>query len=56
MRFCGYKCLSSITDRPWQYDQNIVLEKKNIYTFIFNNTKIVLLPNKKLTLKQELGN
>ncbi|XP_052291811.1 uncharacterized protein LOC127900665 [Citrus sinensis] len=43
--------------RPWQYDRNVVHDgKRNTYNFIFNNTKIVLLPNKEFTLQQDLGN
>ncbi|KAH9650278.1 hypothetical protein KPL70_026314 [Citrus sinensis] len=43
--------------RPWQYDRNIVHDgKRNTYSFMFNNTKIVLLPNKEFTLQQDLGN
>ncbi|KAH9681591.1 Endonuclease [Citrus sinensis] len=43
--------------RPWQYDRNVVHDgKRNTYSFMFNNTKIVLLPNKEFTLKQDLGN
>ncbi|KAH9726539.1 Endonuclease [Citrus sinensis] len=42
---------------PWQYDQNVVHDgKRNTYSFMFNNTKIVLLPNKEFTLQQDLGN
>ena len=38
--------------RPWQYNRNIVHDgKRNTYNFMLNNTKIVLLPNKELTLK-----
>ncbi|KAH9715447.1 Endonuclease [Citrus sinensis] len=41
--------------RPWQYDRNAVHDgKRNTYSFMFNNTKIVLLPNKKFTLQQDL--
>ncbi|KAH9653391.1 Endonuclease [Citrus sinensis] len=43
--------------RPWQYDRNVVHDgKRNTYSFMFNNTKIVLLPNKEFTLQQDLGN
>ena len=43
--------------RPWQYDRNVGHDgKRNTYNFMFNNTKIVLLPNKKFTLPQDLGN
>ena len=43
--------------RPWQYDRNVVHDgKRNTYSFMFNNTKIVLLPNKEFTLLQDLGN
>lgn len=43
--------------RPWQYDRNVAHdEKRNTYNFMFNNTKIVLLPNKEFTLQQDLGN
>ncbi|KAH9670837.1 Endonuclease [Citrus sinensis] len=42
--------------RPWQYDRNEVHDgKRNTYSFMFNNTKIVLLPNKEFTLQQDLG-
>ncbi|KAH9803209.1 hypothetical protein KPL71_001675 [Citrus sinensis] len=41
--------------RPWQYDPNVVRDgKRNTYSFMFNNTKIVLLPNKEFTLQQNL--
>ncbi|KAH9670836.1 Endonuclease [Citrus sinensis] len=41
--------------RPWQYDRNEVHDgKRNTYSFMFNNTKIVLLPNKEFTLQQDL--
>ena len=44
-----------LLSKPWQYDRNIVHDgKNNTYIFMFNNTKIVLLPNKELTLKQDL--
>ncbi|KAH9693434.1 Endonuclease [Citrus sinensis] len=43
--------------RPWQYDRNVVHDgKRNTYSFMFNNTKIVLLPNKEFTFQQDLGN
>ncbi|KAH9725143.1 Endonuclease [Citrus sinensis] len=43
--------------RPWQYDRNVAHDgKKNTYSFMFNNTKIVLLPKKEFTLQQDLGN
>ncbi|KAH9668899.1 hypothetical protein KPL70_021564 [Citrus sinensis] len=43
--------------RPRQYDRNVVHDgKRNTYNFMFNNTKIVLLPNKEFTLQQDLGN
>ncbi|KAH9706010.1 Endonuclease [Citrus sinensis] len=41
--------------RPWQYDRNVVHDgKRNTYSFMFNNTKIILLPNKEFTLQQDL--
>lgn len=43
--------------RPWQYNRNVVHDgKRNTYNFMFNNIKIVLLPNKEFTLQQDLGN
>ena len=43
--------------RPWQYDRNVVHDgNRNTYSFVFNNTKIVLLLNKEITVKQDLGN
>ena len=43
--------------RSCQYDGNVVHDgKRNTYNFMFNNTKIVLIPNKKFTLQQNLGN
>ena len=43
--------------RPWQYDRNVVHDgKRNTYSLMFNNTKIIILPNKELTLQQDLGN
>ena len=43
--------------RPQQYNRNIVHDgKRNTYSFMFNNTKIVLLRNKELTFKQDLVN
>ena len=46
-----------LLSRPWQYDRNVVHDmKRNTYSFIFNNIKIILLPKKELTLNRDLGN
>lgn len=43
--------------RPWQHDRWVVRNRhKNTYSFYFNNTKIVLLPNKIVEKITPMGN
>ena len=42
--------------RPWQYDRGVKHDSRvNTYSFMFNNTKIILLPSKDFVPKPKAG-